>query len=190
MEQIDVELHHEHGVADALCRFKHPGPVASERIVEARSGQESQEILVYVPSGHNVGEAVDVVLDKHSRDGSGCGHIASGGFSEVQYHVMTRAQTGIKPYIYGNPIIVYGHSTLITSSINVGRLANGSRILHCHGGFVDARGRQHGGHIILSKCVAGSAGLTIRLCMFADVNLIVSADVETTFDLLQPEVQA
>ncbi|WP_027802704.1 hypothetical protein [Paraburkholderia dilworthii] len=194
MEQVHVELRHEnraahHGDIFVPRDFKHPGQVARERIVEARSSQETREILVYVPSGQNVGEAIERVLEKQAPQGSGCGQIPSGGFSEAQYHVMTKARTGIKPYVYGPPVVVYGQSTLITSSINVGRLANDSRILHCHGGFVDECGVQHGGHIILSKCVASSAGLTVRLSMFADVNLVVSADIETTFELLQPVVR-
>lgn len=173
------------GLTASHVTFKHPGPVEQSRILDVESNAHSRDICINVGAGQNIGAAVNAALDRFDEK-AGCGRIITGGFCRVQYHVMTRATEGVKPYVYGAPIVVEGESTLVTSSMNIGHLSDGARVLHCHGGFVDLNGRQHGGHIILDESVAGAAGLQIRLTLFAAVDFVASADDETTFNLLQP----
>ncbi|WP_244831971.1 hypothetical protein [Caballeronia sp. TF1N1] len=79
---------------------------------------------------------------------------------------------------------------LIGAAITVGHKYDRTRILHCHGGFVDETGKAHGGHIILDQSYAGCDGLTVRLCLFDGVDLLVTPDIETTFDLLKPVIKS
>ncbi len=190
MEQVEDGLFR--GCRDVFVShgFEHPGPVRGNRVQWVGSVDRSRDLFISVGPGRNAGVAVNAALNRVASASAGCGRVISGGFGKLQYHVMTRAQKGVKPYVYGEPIVVEGESTLIASSINVGHRAEGSRILHCHGGVVDAKGTQHGGHIILDNSVAGSAGLQIRLSMFSTVDFVVAPDEETTFELLQPVFQS
>ncbi|WP_233858525.1 hypothetical protein [Paraburkholderia sp. HD33-4] len=165
--------------------FVHPGQVTSPRLVDVTSGQITEELRVAVPPGANVGRALHRVLDDLGPR-AGCGRIVGGICQRIQYHVMIRAAAGVKPYVYGSPIVVDGQSMLISAAITVGHKDDGARILHCHGGFTDENGKAHGGHIILDETVAGGDGLVVRLCLFDGVDFVVTPDTETTFDLLKP----
>ncbi|NIE66856.1 hypothetical protein [Burkholderia sp. Ax-1719] len=180
-----LELQAEGRGAGAHSTFVHPGPATGLRVLKVESNAPSRDICITVGAEQNIGAVVNVALDRIGERG-GCGRITSGGFSRVQYHVMTRATEGVKPYVYGAPRLVDGESTLVVSSINIGHLSDGARILHCHGGFVDSSGHQHGGHIILTESVAGATGLQIRLTLFAAVDFVAGPDDETTFNLLAP----
>ncbi|MFM0342356.1 PPC domain-containing DNA-binding protein [Paraburkholderia fungorum] len=99
---------------------------------------------------------------------------------------MTKATQGVKPFVYGAPIVCADECTLITAAITIGHRGDGTRILHCHGGFLDSSGNQHGGHIILDETVVADSPMIVRLCLFEQVDLVASPDHETTFDLLLP----
>jgi hypothetical protein len=165
--------------------FAHPGRALAPRIVDAVTRRRTREWRIALPPGANLGATLHALLDGEPAH-AGCGRIDGGVCSQIQYHVMTHAAHGPKPYVYGPPIVCRGENTLIGASFNIGRRADGSRILHCHGGFVDAHGTQHGGHLILEQTLAGSDGVQLRVCLFDGVELVVAPDTETTFDLLQP----
>ncbi|RAR48835.1 hypothetical protein C7401_14818 [Paraburkholderia unamae] len=163
----------------------HPGRAQAPRVLDATTGNRTREFNVILPGGTRVGAALRGLLDGWGA-GAGCGRIVAGACARVQYHVMTHATEGPRPYVYGPPIVTSGENTLIGAAITIGRREDGVRILHCHGGFVDAQGRHHGGHVILDETFAAATGLHIRLCLFDGIDLVVSPDAETTFDLLQP----
>ncbi|WP_156967083.1 PPC domain-containing DNA-binding protein [Paraburkholderia ferrariae] len=163
----------------------HPGRAESPRVLAAETPQRTREISVALPAGTRVGAALRALLDTwHAQ--AACGRIVGGTCAHIQYHVMARATQGLRPYVYGAPIVCDGENTLIGAAVTIGRREDGTRILHCHGGFVDAQGRQHGGHLILDETWVAGDGLHLRLCLIDGVDLVVSPDAETTFDLLQP----
>lgn len=168
--------------------FTHPGQITLPRMIDVAPGHVSEEIRVSVPGGANVGLAINRVLDNYGLP-AGCGRIVGGVCERVQYHVIVHATEGVKPYVYGEPIVLSGQSMLIGATITIGRKDDSSRVLHCHGGFVDENGKAHGGHIILDGTVAGRDGLAVRLCIFDGVDMVVMPDPETTFDLLKPVVK-
>jgi hypothetical protein len=163
----------------------HPGYAQTPRVLDAATTNRTREFNLTLPAGTRAGPALRALLDSWQA-GAGCGRIVAGACAQVQYHVMMHATHGSRPYIYGPPIVCDGECTLIGAAITIGRRADGARILHCHGGFVDAQGRHHGGHVILDETIAAAAGLHIRLCLFDGIDLVVSPDAETDFDLLQP----
>jgi hypothetical protein len=163
----------------------HPGQPETPRVLDAATTNRTREFNLALPGGTRVGPALRALLDSWQA-GAGCGRIVAGSCAQVQYHVMTHASHGPRPYIYGPPIVCDSECTLIGAAITIGHRADGARILHCHGGFVDAEGRHHGGHVILDETIASHAGLHIRLCLFDGIDLVVSPDAETAFDLLQP----
>jgi hypothetical protein len=163
----------------------HPGAAQAPRVLDATTTRSTRELGLTLPAGMRVGPALRALLDRWGAQ-SGCGRIVGGACARIQYHVMARATDGSRPYVYGAPIVCTGDSTLISAAITIGRRADGSRILHCHGGFVDAHGRQHGGHVILDETLVGGEGLRVRMCLFDGVDFVVSPDTETHFDLLQP----
>ncbi|PLZ01274.1 hypothetical protein CY652_17185 [Burkholderia sp. WAC0059] len=173
------------GSTDPARPFAHPGRAAAPRILDAVTPGRTRELRIALPPGANVGAALHALLDGWPPY-AGCGRLVGGAFSQVQYHVMVHAAQGVKPYVYGPPIVCAGESTLIGAAINVGHRADGSRILHAHGGFVDEHGLQHGGHLALEQTIAAGDGVRVHLCLFDGVDLVVSPDAETTFDLLQP----
>jgi hypothetical protein len=163
----------------------HPGRAVTPRVLDAATGNRTREFSVTLPAGTRVGPALRALLDGWHA-GAGCGRIVAGACAQVHYHVMTHATQGPRPYVYGPPIVCNGENALISAAITIGRRADGARILHCHGGFVDAQGQHHGGHLILDETIAAGTGLQIRLCLFDGIDLVVSPDAETAFDLLQP----
>lgn len=54
------------------------------------------------------------------------------------------------------------------------------------GGMIDARGTHHGGHLDLQRTVVGHEPMRVRVCLFDEVERVVSHDPETTYGLLQP----
>ena len=178
------------GSESDMSGFTHPGPADEKRVLWVGTVEPCRDVIISVRPGQNVGASINAALNRIAEKAAGCGRVMSGGFSRVQYHVMTKAREGVKPYVYGTPIVINGESTVISSAINMGHRADASRILHCHGGFIDEMGSQHGGHIILDNSVAGGAGLQIRLALFGSVDFVVSLDEETTFELLQPVPQS
>jgi hypothetical protein len=164
---------------------KHPGRAETPRVLDASTSERTREFRIALPGGTRVGAALRRLLDGWHAD-AGCGRIAAGACARVQYHVMMHAAHGLRPYVYGPPIVCTGESTLIGAAITIGRRQDGTHILHCHGGFVDEQGQHHGGHVILDETFAAAAGLHIRLCLFKGIGLVVSSDAETAFDLLQP----
>lgn len=165
--------------------FVHPGTAGAPRVLDAATQALTREFSVTLPAGTRVGPALRRLLDGWHA-GAGCGRIVGGTCAKIQYHVMEHATEGSRPYVYGPPIACNGESTVIGAAITVGHRADGTRILHCHGGFVDADGEHHGGHVILDETVVSGGGLQVRLCVFDDIDLVVSPDAETHFDLLQP----
>jgi hypothetical protein len=163
----------------------HPGRAETPRVLDAATTNRTREFSLTLPGGTRVGAALRALLDGWQA-GAGCGRIVAGACAQVQYHVMMHATQGPRPYVYGPPIVCNGECTLVGAAITLGRRTDGARILHCHGGFVDAKGRHHGGHVILDETIAAQAGLHLRLCLFDGIDLVVSPDAETAFDLLQP----
>jgi hypothetical protein len=157
----------------------------SPRVLDAATPRLTREFNIRLPAGTHVGPALRHLLDGW-RAGAGCGRIVGGTCATVRYHMMEHATEGSRPYVYGPPVACNGESTVIGAAITIGHRADGTRILHCHGGFVDAHGGHHGGHVILDETVASGDGLRVRLCVFDDIDLVVSPDAETHFDLLQP----
>jgi hypothetical protein len=164
---------------------QHPGRAEMPRVLGVTTGKRTHEFRIVLPGSTCVGAALRRLLDGW-RAGAGCGRIVAGACAQVQYHVMMHAAHGARPYVYSPPIVCNGNNTLIGAAITLGRRQDGTRILHCHGGFVDAQGRHHGGHVILDETFTAAAGLQIRLCLFDGIDLVASPDAETTFDLLQP----
>lgn len=185
MSQADGLAAKARGSHPASLAFVHPGPADAPRVLDAATPRRTRELNVVLPAGARVGAALRALLDGWHA-GAGCGRIVGGSCAQVQYHVMTHAVEGPRPYVYGPPIVCGGENTLIGAAITIGRREDGARILHCHGGFVDAAGRHHGGHLILDETFTGGEGLHVRLCLFDGIDLVVSPDAETTFDLLQP----
>jgi hypothetical protein len=167
-------------------RFTHPGTPSDPRIIDVTTTTGMRDLRISLPALTNVGSALHRVLDAYPRSG-GCGRIVYGLCSTIHYHVMTKATQGVKPFVYGAPIVCDGESTLITAAITIGHRSDGTRILHCHGGFLDSSGNQHGGHIILDETVVADSPMIVRLCLFEQVDLVSSPDIETTFDLLLPK---
>lgn len=164
---------------------KHPGRAEMPRVLDASTSERTREFRIVLPGGTRVGAVLRRLLDGWHAD-AGCGRIVAGACAQVQYHVMMHAAHSLRPYVYGPPIVCNGESTLIGAAITIGRRQDGTHILHCHGGFVDEHGWHHGGHVILDETFAAAAGLQIRLCLFEGIELVVSSDAETAFDLLQP----
>jgi hypothetical protein len=167
----------------------HPGRAESPRVLDVATSHGTRELSIALPAGARVGATLRALLDGWNAQ-SGCGRIMGGSCAQIQYHVMARATQGPRPYIYGPPIVCDGENTLIGAAITIGKRADGTRILHCHGGFVDSHGRQHGGHLILDETFVAGAGLHLHLCLFDGIDLVVSPDAETTFDLLQPVIRS
>jgi hypothetical protein len=166
-------------------RFIHPGAPTYPRIAEIESTAPPWELRIVIPAGTNVGTALRRAL-AISGAASGCGRIAGGTLSSLAYHVIVKARDGQKPFVYGAPIECHGDLTLVAATITLGRTVDGTQIIHCHGGFIDLDGRQHGGHVVLDRSVAGAHGLVLRLCLFAQTEFVLRTDHETTFDLLSP----
>ncbi|ANB75298.1 hypothetical protein AYM40_23195 [Paraburkholderia phytofirmans OLGA172] len=166
-------------------RFTHPGTACAPRVVDVTTTTGTRDLRISLPALASVGPALHRVLDAYPNSG-GCGRIVYGLCGTIQYHVMTKATQGVKPFVYGAPILCALECTLITAAITIGHRGDGKRILHCHGGFLDSSGTQHGGHIILDETVVAGSPMIVRLCLFEQVDLVASPDHETTFDLLLP----
>lgn len=166
--------------------FVHPEPPTSPRIAQVLTHHSTHELLITLPPGANFATALHRTLDGFTQR-SGCARISGGGVcAHVEYHVIIRAAHAGPPYVYGPPIVCDGDVTLVDATITIGRCEDGSRVLHCHGGMIDARGRHHGGHLDLQRTVVGHEPMRVRVCLFDEVELVVSHDPETTYDLLQP----
>lgn len=166
-------------------RFTHPGTACAPRVVDVTTTTGMRDLRISLPALASVGPTLHRILDAYPQSG-GCGRIVYGLFSTIQYHVMTKATQGVKPFVYGAPIVCADECTLITAAITIGHRGDGKRILHCHGGFLDSSGNQHGGHILLDETVVADSPMIVRLCLFEQVDLVASTDHETTFDLLLP----
>lgn len=165
--------------------FAHPGRAEEPRVLDVESSEHTRELNVTLPRGTRVGGALRGLLDRWSAS-AGCARIMAGACSRIRYHVVIGATQGPRPHVYGPPIEYCGPGTLVGATITIGRGRDGVRILHCHGGFIDAQGQQRGGHVNLDETIAGDAGLQLRLCLFGGIDIVVSHDTETAYDLLQP----
>jgi len=166
-------------------RFAHPGVPTLPRLIKSESISRSTELRIAIPAYANVGASLRNALLAWGPV-SGCGRITAGSLSSLQYHVIIKASDGIKPFVYGSPIKCDGDLTLVTAAITLGRSAAGVQVLHCHGGFIDKAGGQHGGHLALDASFAGEDGLVIRVCLFHEIEYVITPDPETNFDLLTP----
>jgi hypothetical protein len=169
----------------SVNRFQHPGPPTYPRITEAEAITQSREIRVLIPPHTNAGHGLREALSEFGTV-SGCGRIAGGSFSSIDYYVVTKLADSLRPFGYGDAFKCHGELMLVTGTITLGRKADGVQVIHCHGGFVEADGTAHGGHLDLDRSIAGATGLVLRFCLFSEVEFVISPDRETNFDLLTP----
>ena len=167
--------------------FIHGGPPLSPRRLDLEVAY-SQELRIVLPAGSNVAAGVLKALEGR-RYGSAVGRLLSGSAAHLSYHRMVVTDTPERPYDYGQPVVLDGYVTFISGAITVGRDAQGTPLLHCHAGFLDRHGEQHGGHLVLSTLIDGSEPLVMRLCLFDQVTYQVQPDAETHFNLLHPVLQ-
>ena len=164
--------------------FIHEGPSLAPRLLDLEVPC-CEELRIVLPLASNVAAGVLKALDGR-RYGSAVGRILCGGAAHLSYHRMIVTDQPERPYDYGQPVVLDGYITFISGAITVGRDARGAPLLHCHAGFLDRDGEQHGGHLVLDKLIVGSEPLTIRLCLFDQVAYQVQPDAETHFNLLHP----
>lgn len=167
--------------------FIHAGECQQPRLLEQETARGTEWRVTLVP-GTNVGEALGKLLAT-AHFSSGVGRLLSGGASHLAYHRMVVTQSLEKPFDYGAPIVLDGYITFISGALTIGRDATGTVLLHCHAGFIDRDGVQHGGHLVLNRLVVGGTPLTLTLCLFQRVRYEVTPDSETLFNLLHPVIQ-
>jgi hypothetical protein len=164
--------------------FIHEGPSVSPRLLDLEA-PHSRELRLVLPMGCNVAAGILDALEGQCY-GSAVGRIVSGGAAHLSYHRMVQTDRSDRPYDYGLPVVLEGYITFISGAITVGRDAQGAPLLHCHAGFLDQDGVQHGGHLALDKLIVGDEPMVIRLCLFEHVAYQVRPDDETHFSLLYP----
>lgn len=164
--------------------FIHGGVPQGPRLLDCEV-PHSEELRIVLPLASNVAEGILKALEGRQY-GSAVGRILCGGAAHLSYHRMVVTRDEQRPYDYGAPVVLDGYITFISGAITVGRDAQGAPLLHCHAGFIDRDGRQHGGHLVLNRLVVGSEELVIRLCLFDQVAYQVQPDAETHFNLLHP----
>ena len=169
--------------------FAHPGMAQAPRVSSVSTQKRTREFNVTLPAGVRIGPALRALLDDWHA-GAGCGRIVDGTCTRIQYHLIEPSKADPRPYVYGAPVVCDGTNTMIGAAITIGNGGDGKRILHCHGGFIDADGASHGGHFNLDETLVGGDGLRLRLSLFEGVALTVSHDSETAYDLLQPVYQS
>ncbi|KTC48915.1 hypothetical protein AO269_25140 [Pseudomonas putida] len=169
---------------DGVRVFVHGGPAQQPRRLD-RSVAQGEELRLVLPLACNVGAGVLQALQGR-RYGSAVGRILCGGAAHLSYHRMVVTDKPERPYDYGAPVVLDGYITFISGAITVGRDAQNKPLLHCHAGFLDRDGQQHGGHLLLDRLVVGSEKLVIRLCLFDHVAYQSQPDAETHFSLLHP----
>jgi hypothetical protein len=167
--------------------FVHAGTPVLPRLLDCEVA-ESEELRIVLAPGTNVGQTLLEVLSGR-RYCSAVGRLLSGGASHLAYHRMVVTTSEDKPYDYGAPVVLDGYITFVSGAITVGRDAEGKTLLHCHAGFIDREGEQHGGHLVLDRIVVGNESLVVRLCLFEHVAYQVKPDEETHFNLLHPVLQ-
>lgn len=164
--------------------FCHPGPAAYPRVLAAEV-RKTRELRVAIPAGANAGAALRELAAAHAIE-SGCGRIVCGSARALQYHVVIKASGGEKPYIYGEPCIDAGETTLVNGTFTLGTDRNGLLALHCHAAFVGSDGRLHGGHLILDRLTVGRAPLVVRISVFDGGGFVHALDDETRYTLFAP----
>ncbi|WP_079227304.1 hypothetical protein [Pseudomonas putida] len=164
--------------------FIHGGLPQQPRLLDCEVAH-GQELRVELPLACNVAEGLLAVLHG-CRYQSAVGRILCGGAAHLSYHRMVTTRDSQRPYDYGQPVVLDGYITFISGALTVGRDASGAPLLHCHAGFIDRDGQQHGGHLVLNRLIVGSEPLVLRLCLFDQVAYQVQPDAETQFNLLHP----
>ncbi len=164
--------------------FHHPGLAAHPRVLAALVRQPS-EIRVEIPSGRCAGVELRALATRYAFAGA-TGRISSGTASALQYHLVTQAMQGERPYVYGAPMLETGEVALLHGSITIGRNHSGGVELHCHGAFVSTDGRLHGGHFDLDRLEVGQESLILHLCTSEDVGFAKYDDAETRYTLFGP----
>lgn len=167
--------------------FQHEGEQQLPRVLDCEV-PPGEELRIVLPLAANVGQALVQILAGR-RFSSAVGRILCGGASHLSYHRMVETPSLARPYDYGAPVRLEGYITFISGALTVGRDPQGQPLLHCHAGFIDRDGQQHGGHLVLDKLVVGSEPLIIRLCLFDQVAYQQQPDDETHFNLLHPVLQ-
>jgi len=167
--------------------FNHGGEQELPRLLDCEVPL-SEELRIVLPLATNVGQGLLQALQGR-RYSSAVGRILCGGAAHLSYHRMIETDNPARPFDYGAPVQLEGYITFISGAITVGRDAEGKPLLHCHAGFIDREGHQHGGHLILDKLIVGSEPLVVRLCLFDQVAYQVQPDPETHFNLLHPVVK-
>ncbi|MHC6226246.1 PPC domain-containing DNA-binding protein [Pseudomonas sp. X10] len=172
---------------DGVRLFIHGGQPRQPRLLECEVSH-GEELRIVLPLACNVAEGLLEALEGR-RYRSAVGRILCGGAAHLSYHRMVTTSNIQRPYDYGQPVVLDGYITFISGALTVGRDAAGAPLLHCHAGFIDRDGHQHGGHLVLDRLVVGSEALVIRLCLFDQVAYQVQPDAETHFNLLHPVLQ-
>lgn len=172
---------------DGVRVFIHGGQPQGPRLLDCEV-QHSEELRVVLPLASNVAAGLLQALEGR-RYRSAVGRILCGGAAHLSYHRMITTANPQRPYDYGQALVLDGYITFVSGAITVGRDAQGAPLLHCHAGFIDRDGHQHGGHLVLDRLIVGSEPLVIRLCLFDEVAYQVQPDAETHFNLLHPVLQ-
>ena len=167
--------------------FIHGGEPQQPRLLDCEV-PASEELRVVLPLACNVAEGLLKVLAGR-RYGSAVGRILCGGAAHLSYHRMVTTQDQQRPYDYGQAVVLDGYITFVSGALTVGRDAAGAPPLHCHAGFPDRDGQQHGAHLVLDRLIVGSEPLVLCLCLFDQVAYQVQPDAETHFNLLHPVFQ-
>ncbi|MCO7515202.1 hypothetical protein NJF44_03700 [Pseudomonas guariconensis] len=167
--------------------FIHSGQPKQPRLLDCEVA-DCEELRIVLPQACNVASALLDALSGHSYR-SAVGRILCGTAARLSYHRMVTTRDTQRPYDYGRPVELDGCITFISGALTVGRDARGAPLLHCHAGFIDRHGQQHGGHLVLDRLVVGSDPLVLRLCLFEQVAYQVQPDAETHFNLLHPVFQ-
>ncbi|MBF8746808.1 hypothetical protein ACQKO7_19725 [Pseudomonas putida] len=169
---------------DGVRHFIHAGLAQQPRLLDCEVAR-SQELRIELPLACNVAEGLLAVL-RDCNYQSAVGRILCGAAAHLSYHRMVTTCDRQRPYDYGQPVVLDGYITFISGALTVGRDASGAPLLHCHAGFIDRDGQQHGGHLVLNRLIVGNEPLVIRLCLFDRVAFEAQPDAETQFNLLHP----
>lgn len=173
--------------SNGVRMFVHAGEPQGRRLLDLEV-QSSNELRIVLPLGSNVGAELVAAL-QGQQFSSAVGRILCGGAGHLSYHRMESTDKLCRPYDYGTPVVLDGYITFISGSIIIGRDTCGELLFHCHAGFIDRNGCQHGGHVLLNQLFVGSENLVIQLCLFDNVTYQLQPDGETHFTLFYPVLQ-
>lgn len=147
-----------------------------------------REFLLHITQGQAIGHAIQEQLQNMQRIRFALLSFQPGYLSRAVCHTAPPDAEGkfIVKYGAGHE---FGPCLLLAGDAVLGEDHCGEPLVHCHGCLVEhATQTTFGGHLDLSRCIAGEQGISVQVLVTEEIGFIAKKDSTSQMNVFHPAV--